>query len=143
MRRLLLLVLATGLPLLGCPAAPKTAALTGRWVVVAEPAKAGTASAPKDGASLSLATPADCMTEQELRDHFGNTCDRHESEAAASSTMDGSFGPGEHSTPGQPRWYCACPMVARVILDRCESGSTSTSTFRVRQVALALNGGCQ
>ncbi len=97
-----------------------------------------TAPAPSEATPLPAGDPTACFTNADLDQHFGPTCGNHDPEAKAAADMGDDFHSGAAPTPAQVRWYCSCPMVVRVVLDRC----ASADTFRVSQVAVRTQGGC-
>jgi hypothetical protein len=123
--------------LIAAACGPPTASISKQWVVVGGPGSVVIADAPHSGAPL--APTAACLSNDDLQKQLGDTCPRHEKEAAGTADMTGGFGHGANPTPGQVRWYCSCPMVARVVLDRCDGGDT----FSVREIALAPRGSCK
>lgn len=120
----------------GCAA--KNAKLTGAWTFVAD--SGGAIQAPNPPAGMPYShVESPCMTDTDLRERFGDTCPNHEPEAAATAAMTDDFGPGLNPTPGEVRWYCACPMVVRVVLQRCPN----SDAFQPTQVAVATKGICE
>jgi len=128
--------MSLGVGLVAC--SPSTAAVTNGWVFVASSGNAVAAPAPSEATPLPGADARACFTNAEIDDHFGPTCPNHEAEAKASPDMNDDFHPGAQPTPSQVRWYCSCPMVVRVVLDRC----AGADTFHVSQVAVRTKGGC-
>ncbi|HEY4118854.1 MAG TPA: hypothetical protein VGM56_13405 [Byssovorax sp.] len=121
---------------LGCATCTPNAVLSGHWVFVGGPGGAVVAGAP--GAAPLASDQGKCFSKAELTQAFGPTCAQHEPEAAAAASP-GDFTPGANPTVGEPVWYCSCPMVARVWLERCGTADT----FKVTQVAVATQGACQ
>src|SRR4051812_45912747 len=114
-----------------CPA--PIAQLSGRWVY-ASPGGIGKAKAPTYGDALAVGSSAvvvppppataSCVPRAAIDQQFGKPCDRHESEGGAQPSfqpppMDDEVPVGNHSTPGEPIWYCDKHTVVRVVLQRC------------------------
>lgn len=124
-----------------------TARVGTRWGMIA--GNVSMAVLPKPAGADPIAAPSgadQCFSDADLIAHFGPTCGSHEASAAGVPSNDGDFG---HPTPttNEERWYCACPIVARVVVERCAAqsgtGQTSaTNTFRVLQIALVTKDGC-
>jgi hypothetical protein len=131
-----------------CPA--RFGELRGQWVYVAAPGAAGVAAAPWHGSPLELEqAAAPCLASRELDQHFGETCEAHETEGGAQSEagaatdlgvppplLEGDVPLGNQPTVREVRWYCDRHTVLRVVLDRCDA-----STFRPVQIAVSTRRG--
>ena len=145
--------LSAGFLVLGCchEAKPPVAHLSARFGLVADTmtlgvlgaptgampiqvVPAGAAAAPGTGAALPQ-----CFSDAEITAHFGATCASHEATARASdsSEMSDDFA-HPVATSTEERWYCACPIVTRAVLERCPG----TNSFKFIQIAITTKEGC-
>jgi hypothetical protein len=119
--------------------ASRTGQLNGRWVTIAGPdsAAAGVAGPPTAARPLSItAPPPGCFDNATLASEFGPQCKENEPEAAATAALTDEVPLGNHPTPGEVRWYCDKRTVVRLVIERCGA----TNQFRVRQIALSIDG---
>jgi len=135
---LVVLVIAGGCSGSAPPAQAPVARVGARWGLVAGSVSIGVLGKPTGADAVTPSEAPQCVSSADLTKYFGPTCGSHEASAAGSASVDDDFG---HPAPTatEERWYCACPMVARVVIERCPGGS---DTFKVLQVALVTKDGC-
>jgi len=120
--------------------------LRGQWVYVGAPGAVGVGAAPWHGSPLDLEQgAAPCLASRELDQHFGDTCEEHETEGGAESDagaatelgvppplLEGDVPLGNQPSAREVRWYCDRHTVLRVVLERCDA-----SSFRPVQIAVS------
>src|SRR6185295_15978415 len=98
-----------------------------RWGMVTSNVSIGVLPKPTGADALPTPSKNQCASDADLTNYFGTSCGNHEATAAGSASAGQDTSNGDDfgrpkPTKREERWFCSCPMVARVVVERCLDG---------------------